>query len=145
LADPGQPIDWIEFTFFNTIHQSSKDSEFYIRSLEIDGAAPPGVPGDYNSNGVVDAADYVVWRQHLGTSFQLPNEVSGVTPGSVTQEDYNAWRARFGNTSGAGSGLSSSSVPEPGAFVVLLSAIASFFGAGLRSIGRLRPWRGRTK
>jgi hypothetical protein len=26
------------------------------------------LPGDYNSNGVVDAADYTVWRDNLGRS-----------------------------------------------------------------------------
>ncbi|MCC7476468.1 MAG: SUMF1/EgtB/PvdO family nonheme iron enzyme [Pirellulales bacterium] len=79
-------------------------------------AAAVGVPGDYNSNGVVDAADYIVWRKNLGTSFQLPNEVTGTTPGSVTTEDYNAWRERFGNTSGsaAATGLATgTAVPEP--------------------------------
>lgn len=53
--------------------------------------------GDYNDNGYVDGADYVVWRDHLGTSFQLTNEVQGITPGMVTPEDYTEWRARFGN------------------------------------------------
>jgi hypothetical protein len=83
--------------------------------------APVGVPGDYNSNGVVDAADYVVWRNNLGTNFALPNEVSGVTPGSVTSQDYDAWRARFGRTSGAGAGaFVANAVPEPSAVALLL-------------------------
>ena len=30
--------------------------------------------GDYNDNGIVDAADYTVWRDHLGQSFALSNE-----------------------------------------------------------------------
>ena len=141
LADPGQPIDWIEFTFFNTTHQAGVDSEFFIRSLEIDGSAAPGVPGDYNSDGVVDAADYTVWRDHLGTSFSLPNEVTGVTPGMVTQEDYTAWRNRFGNISGAGSASKSSAVPEPSGFELLIAAITSFLTAGLRPMRRLNPWR----
>ena len=74
---------------------------------------PPsaGVPGDYNANGVVDAADYVIWRDRDGTVFQLQNEVSGATPAQVTVEDYDAWRARFGNVAGAGAG--SAAVPEP--------------------------------
>ena len=29
---------------------------------------PNQVPGDYNLNGVVDAADYVVWRDHLASN-----------------------------------------------------------------------------
>jgi sulfatase modifying factor 1 len=87
-------------------------------------AAAPGVPGDYNGNGRVDMADYIVWRDHLGTSFQLPNEVAGTTPGIVAADDYTAWKARFGNTSGAGSGsgLLGASVPEPSSWVLLAGA-----------------------
>ena len=71
-------------------------------------AGAVGVPGDFNNNGVVDAADYVLWRN----GGPLQNEVSD--PGVVNAQDYTDWRARFGNTSGSGSGLgSSSAVPEP--------------------------------
>jgi hypothetical protein len=120
----GKPIDWIEFEFYNTLTTEGFDTDFYIRSMEINSAAPPGVPGDYNSNGKVDAADYVVWREHLGTSFQLPNEVAGTTPGTVTTEDYNAWRGGFGSTleTGSGAGLVAGVVPEPGTFVYLVIA-----------------------
>ena len=75
-----------------------------VGQITVMPATPVGVPGDYNSNGIVDAADYVFWRERLGSSTTLPNEVSGVTPGSVTNEDYGAWRARFGRTSGSGAG-----------------------------------------
>lgn len=68
---------------------------------------PAGVPGDYNGNGVVDAADYVVWRN----GGPLQNEIA--TPGSITSEDYTEWRARFGNTAGAASSLQGDVVPEP--------------------------------
>jgi hypothetical protein len=80
-----------------------------------------GVPGDYNGNGVVDAADYVLWRK----GGPLQNEVD--TPGTVNGADYTAWRARFGNTSGSGSGslAGSSAVPEPTALVLLTSVLAS--------------------
>jgi hypothetical protein len=71
LADPGQPLDWLEFTFFNTNAQAGVDSEFFIRSIEIVGAAPPGVQGDYNNDGTVNAADYVIWRKKLGTTFPM--------------------------------------------------------------------------
>jgi hypothetical protein len=92
--------------------------------------ASAGVPGDYNSNGTVDAADYVVWRDRLGQSIQLPNEVNGVTPGTVTQDDYAAWRARFGRIAAAGSAVATS-VPEPTS-CVLLTLVGSALIAALR-------------
>jgi hypothetical protein len=56
---------------------------------------PVTLAGDYNNSGTVDAADYVMWRNALGTSTLLPNDT---TPGSVTEVDYNVWRANFGRT-----------------------------------------------
>lgn len=78
-------------------------------SLKI---SPAGVPGDYNGNGIVDAADYVLWRN----GGPLQNEVDA--PGTVNAADYTAWKARFGNTSAAGSGsLAIDPVPEPATVV----------------------------
>jgi hypothetical protein len=89
---------------------------------------PPGggVAGDYNDNGTVDAADYALWRDLLGTNTQLENEGSGVTPGMVTQEDFTTWRENFGKTP-AGSAGSVAGVPEPGSFMLamLLASICS--------------------
>lgn len=77
--------------------------------------AGAGVPGDYNNNGTVDAADYVLWRD----GGPLQNDpTSGVQP-----EDYDFWRARFGTTSGSGSALGASSVPEPASLVLLLGLL----------------------
>ena len=42
------------------------------------------LPGDYNGDGVVDAGDYIVWRNGLGTTYKL--------------SDYNVWRAHFGQS-----------------------------------------------
>jgi hypothetical protein len=115
------PIDWIEFQFFNTQSSASSNTDFYIKSMQII-AAPPAVPGDYNSNGTVDAADYVLWRKHAGQNYQLANEVSNVTPGQVTADDYAAWRLRFGSRA-AGAGAAATigdAVPEPN-FLALLA------------------------
>jgi hypothetical protein len=109
--------------FFNKNASLSYPMTVYIDNIRA-GINPPPVPGDYNSDGVVNAADYALWRKTLGTSFQLPNEVTGTTPGQVTPEDYTAWRARFGNT--GGSGLGSSAVPEPGVASIVLAAAGAF-------------------
>jgi hypothetical protein len=78
--------------------------------------APPGVAGDYNGNGVVDTADYILWRN----GGPLQNEID--TPGTVNAADYTAWRARFGATSGAGVGAAAA-VPEPASLTLLLSCL----------------------
>jgi hypothetical protein len=75
--------------------------------------APVGVTGDYNGNGVVDAADYVLWRNG-GPLMNDPT--NGIQP-----EDYNVWRANFGRTPGGGASLGDgSAVPEPTGLVLAL-------------------------
>lgn len=124
------PIDWIQFdqvgNFSDTGAPPTVGTDFYIRSITISDATPAGVPGDYNNNGKVDGADYVLWRN----GGPLQNEVD--TPGTVNAADYTAWRARFGNTSGAGAGLAGASVPEPGTFVYLVMSGAGVISIGLR-------------
>jgi hypothetical protein len=60
----------------------------------------------------------------LNQTYQLQNEVSGVTPGMVTIEDYNAWKSRFGMAGGGAAGVlgGGSGVPEPGTFAYLVAA-----------------------
>jgi hypothetical protein len=83
---------------------------------------PSGITGDYNGNNVVDAADYVVWRNALATpTSTLPNDA---TPGTVDQSDYTVWRSNFGRTSGSAAGLTSgAAVPEPSTFGVAASVL----------------------
>jgi hypothetical protein len=84
--------------------------------------------GDFNSDGVVDAADYVVWRKASPTD-TLPNDD---TPGAVDASDYDDWRANFGNSGPAGSGaLGADAVPEPASG--LLSFIAMLAGSMVRN------------
>jgi hypothetical protein len=101
-------------------HGFAPSAQTFFDNVTLD-ATPfgsPSVPGDYNKNGVVDAADYVLWRN----GGPLQNEVSSL--GTVDAQDYTAWRARFGNTSGSGSGLGSSgAVPEPASICMLASGL----------------------
>jgi hypothetical protein len=76
------------------------------------------LPGDYNNNGTVDAADYVVWRRNVGTSSVMPNDPIG---GTIGPAQYDQWRARFGQTAGSGSGdITNAAVPEPGSLMLLI-------------------------
>ena len=91
---------------FITAHDSlyydntDPDSDLAVRVTVL-----PGVPGDYNQNGTVDAADYTVWRDHLGQTFTLTNEnPAAATPGVVDAEDYAFWKSHFGESLGSGSG-----------------------------------------
>jgi autotransporter-associated beta strand protein len=93
-----------------------------------------GVPGDYNNNGVVDTADYVLWRN----GGPLQNEVNA--PGTVNEQDYVEWRARFGNpNTAAGSALDQRVVPEPASIgaaaiaLLLVTACRSRSDHGARS------------
>jgi hypothetical protein len=82
---------------------------------------PAGVAGDYNGNGTVDAADFVLWRN----GGPLQNEVA--SPGVIDGEDYNFWRSRFGATAGSAAGASAA-VPEPGfAWLPILLAATGLF------------------
>jgi hypothetical protein len=78
-----------------------------------------GISGDFNLNGIVDAADYVVWRNGLGTTYQ--------------QADYNIWRANYWKTAGSGSAAGwPGAVPEPTSFTLLLMGTILFAAAGRR-------------
>ena len=90
---------------------------YQVDNFRLVTEVPQGVPGDYNDNGVVDGADYVLWRN----GGPLQNEVD--TPGTVNAADYAEWRARFGNTSGSGSLAGGGAVPEPSAAALLIAAI----------------------
>ena len=93
--------------------------------------APPPLLGDYNDNGVVDAADYTVWRDNLGANIALPNEA--VTPNVVNQADYDEWKTRFGDAIGGGSLAAPGSVPEPGAaYLVLATCVGAATAAARR-------------
>jgi hypothetical protein len=59
---------------------------------------PPAVFGDYNRNGIVDAADYVIWRKTLGMVVAPFSGADGDGDGTVEQDDLAVWKAHFGET-----------------------------------------------
>ncbi|WP_425397886.1 lamin tail domain-containing protein [Aeoliella sp.] len=79
----------------------------------------PGLEGDFNDDGVVNIADYVVWRNNLGgdENTVLPAG-SGNGNGTVDAADYALWKENFGAESGALAGVQNVSVPEPSALAL---------------------------
>jgi hypothetical protein len=81
------------------------------------------LPGDYNGNGVIDAADYIVWRKTLG---QIGDNLAADGDGDndVDDVDFGFWRSRFGQITSSGSGGDIySQVPEPSIWVLILAGM----------------------
>jgi len=58
----------------------------------------PLAQGDYNRNGIVDAADYTVWRNNLGMTPATFADGDGSGNGVVDGADYTIWKQNFGAT-----------------------------------------------
>jgi hypothetical protein len=81
------------------------------------------LPGDYNHDGFVDAADYTVWRDSFG---QMGAGLAADSDGSnmVDEADYMAWQQNFGHsrldfTPGRGN---AAAVAEPSTIVAVGTA-----------------------
>lgn len=111
--------------------------EFFFNHLKIESADEAVVlAGDYNNDGVVDAADYTVWRDALGGD-TLTNET--VSPGIVDQADYEQWRSNFGNSGSGALTAGAGTVPEPAAMA--LWGLAGVLGLASRQLQRCRRLR----
>jgi hypothetical protein len=90
---------------------TAADEQVGIENLRLLGTIPALV-GDYNGNGSVDAADYVVWRNNVGgnASAFAAGSRDPANTGPIGQDDYAAWRANFGDALAVGA---TSAVPEP--------------------------------
>ena len=86
-------------------------------------APPVGLPGDFNGDGTVDAADYAVYRDNLSGSESAFALGSGSGNGTVGPEDYTLWRSNFGASIGplalSGGISGAGGVPEPSSLVLL--------------------------
>jgi hypothetical protein len=106
----------------------------------VDLLIPPLLPGDYNDDAVVDAADYTVWRDSLGSTANLAADGDG--SGTIDEGDYLVWKEHFGTARELGAGLAAVVAPEPSAMLLALLAIAA--GSGLRRNRRRLQRRDRT-
>ena len=87
-----------------------------------------GLAGDFNGDGVVDLADYTLWRDHLGDEDESALNYQG-DGGGVTLSDYEIWKANFGSSSAsASSAVGSVAVPEPSSALLMLLGGSALVG-----------------
>jgi len=89
-----------------------------IESIRVLLPSSPGLDGDFNEDGKVDAADYVAWRKNGANP--LPND-AGLTTSAAR---FDLWRANFGNMQMPGGGADTA-VPEPAAGALGLIALGA--------------------
>jgi hypothetical protein len=87
------------------------------------------LPGDYDRNGMVEAADFDAWRAAFGSTAPAAD---GNRDGIVDAADYVVWRKNLG----AGTGSMAAAVPEPAACLLLLTAALGISGVSRSSTFR---------
>jgi hypothetical protein len=120
-----QNEDWTLMAMEDLSLAGTNDLSFHDSLVLIDSKLIPvsepggGIVGDYNVDGVVDAADYTVWRDHVGAAY-LPNR-KPATIGPIGSADYQAWADNFGRSKASSA---TSPVPEPTSALLCLIAAA---------------------
>ena len=95
VGGPTNEIDWHQDSLSGT-NFSNYAMNLPAATLSLLVLDPIYPQGDFNHDGRVDAADYVLWRNNGGSA-----------------QDYQLWRSNFGRiSSGAGAGIPAT-VPEP--------------------------------
>ncbi|MEX0641323.1 MAG: autotransporter-associated beta strand repeat-containing protein [Pirellulales bacterium] len=115
----GTPPSTVNFTFAEGLTGVTPSLDFDIDTGDISLVLTAGTDGDFNGDGFVDAADYVVWRKGLGTIY--------------TEGDYDLWRMNFGTGSSSGEvALVLANVPEPAGCILLVMAALAMQGLRVR-------------
>lgn len=88
-------------------------------------AVAMGLAGDFNHDGVVDAADYSTWRDHFGDADETALNGNGDGMNGVDAGDYALWVDQFGeHDQGSGGGsVGVGTVPEPGAWALVVVGV----------------------
>ena len=133
VPSPGDEFNLLDFAsrlgVFGTVNLPSLDGGMTWDQSRLNSEGEllvlSSLPGDYNNDGLVDAADYTVWRDNLGApAGALRNDFAG---GAIGAPQYDAWAANFGATLP----LPSLAVPEP-SVVAALTAFVVSMAAGVR-------------
>ncbi len=137
MNQPGQWVDithltpgqyWLEMIVdpLNRIQESNETNNTAQLMITINFIPSPLYRlGDYDHDLDVDTADYVLWRNTLGTIYTTSGSgADGDSNNRVDAADYDVWRSVFGT---APSGSSATTlVPEPTTLPLLLGFVLVF-------------------
>lgn len=81
--------------------------------------------GDYNGDGLVNLADYTIWRDTLGSTTDLAanGDNTGASEGVIDGADYSVWKAGFVIGDNQQAVVSNLAVPEPAASAIILAVL----------------------
>ena len=80
-----------------------------------------GIAGDFNGNGVVDAADYTTWMDNLGNPSESVINNAGDGLNGVDAADHPIWATNF--QAGVGT-ATTGAVPEPSSALLVILGVA---------------------
>lgn len=120
-AVPG--LDLTDITAFQVHVESAVDDSYDVSFNNFRLYQATALQGDYNGDGVVNIADYTLWRNNLGgdatTAFTSGTRDPSAT-GPIGTADYTFWRSQFGNGAPLAATIKqTAAVPEPGALILL--------------------------
>jgi hypothetical protein len=101
------------------------------------------VPGDYNHDLAVTAADYPVWRNQLGM-MGAGLDADGNGDRKVTHLDYAVWKANYGvvgTVNGAGAAAAGQFLPAPEPSTAMLMVVGAVIAASASRYGSSRSRR----
>ena len=105
-STPG-PLQQMHFDFRQFLQDGDFGTIYFDLTPSFD-VVIPSLAGDFNNDGLVNAADYSVWRDSMGAmGSNLAADANH--DGRVDQQDYLIWKGQFGQRAARGK----SAIPEP--------------------------------
>ncbi|MEX2168003.1 MAG: PEP-CTERM sorting domain-containing protein [Pirellulales bacterium] len=105
---------------FYAINETIPAAGVFFDDASITVIPPASTLGDFNDDGLVDAADYVTWRDQFGTLIAGFSGADANGNGVVDSVDIQTWRSNFGTTLAMGWG-DTEVVPEPASVALFVT------------------------
>jgi hypothetical protein len=129
FLEDGKTVRVRTYSPFLNMYRTSVDFAFEFQLTPLHPPEGDFSTGDFNGDGFVNTADYILWRNDAGGLGYYSTDVNG--DHRVDHTDYAVWRANYGKAAGSGSG-ELAGVPEPATAMLLLLAIVVSVGAARR-------------